>query len=199
MFFHRGVTFVALQRFTEAIKNFTKAVDRYEDIGTTDKERIYRYRFNLGVALRRVGELELSVIELKRATEELPQKAACWNNLGLSYFQNDQWEEATTAFQKAIQFEEVELKELRTSSTDNLSFYYNNRGLAHHHSRCYDDALKDLDEAVRLNDASAENFFNRGNAHMAQEDFDQAHQDFDKAIELDPSSAKLHHAKGLAY
>jgi tetratricopeptide (TPR) repeat protein len=84
-------------------------------------------------------------------------------------------------------------------SKENLSFYFNNRGLAYYHLRNFSDAIKDYDEAITLNETNAENFFNRGNVYLNQEMFEEAHADFDRAIMLEPSSAKLFHAKGLAF
>lgn len=211
-FYYRGLTFVALQRFEEAIRDFRDAIERYAEAGTSEKDKVFKYRFNLGITLRRVGVLDDSITELKRATEEMPQKAICWNNLGLSHFQNDQWEEAITAYSKAIQFEEGEKKEKKEGSAasavperkpeeanDNLSFYYNNRGLANYHSQNMEEALIDYREAIRNNEACAENYFNRGNVFMSRGEHPDAHSDFDRALELEPANAKLYHGKGLAF
>ena len=71
-YFYRGLTFVALKRFPEAIRDFRDAIERYVESGSSEKEKVFKYRFNLGVTLRRIGSLEESIAELKRATEELP-------------------------------------------------------------------------------------------------------------------------------
>jgi len=47
------------------------------EAGSSEKEKLFKYRFNLGITLRRVGILEESIIELKRASEELPNRAIC--------------------------------------------------------------------------------------------------------------------------
>ena len=44
---------------------------------------------------------------------------------------------------------------------------YNNRGLAHFKLGQNDNALKDYDEALRLNPKLTDAYFNRGNAHNA--------------------------------
>ena len=102
-YYFRGLTYIALQQFDNAIRDYRDAIDRYNDSGASEKDKLFKYRFNLGVTLRRVGILGESITELKRASDEMPLKALCWNNLGLSYFQNDNWEEAINAYEKAIQ------------------------------------------------------------------------------------------------
>lgn len=48
---------------------------------------MHKILFNLGITLRRLGELDASIAELKKATETKSDKgsmAPTWNNLGLS-------------------------------------------------------------------------------------------------------------------
>jgi tetratricopeptide (TPR) repeat protein len=154
--------------------------------------------YNLGITLRRVGRLDQSIEQLKKATDVQPNKAPAHNNLGLSFFENEDWDDAISSYTKAISLEMQAVNELGVSK-ENLSFYFNNRGLAYYHLRNFSDAIKDYDEAITLNETNAENFFNRGNVYLNQEMFEEAHADFDRAIMLEPSSAKLFHAKGLAF
>lgn len=117
----------------------------------------------------------------------------------MSYYESGDWEEALTSYTKAINIEQQTAGEIG-GSKEYLSLYLNNRGLAHYHTRSYEDAMKDYNDAIAaVNGTNAENFFNRGNVYLNQEQFDQAHEDFNQAIQLDKNSAKLYHAKGLAY
>jgi tetratricopeptide (TPR) repeat protein len=116
----------------------------------------------------------------------------------LSYFENQDWEEAILSYTKAISLETQLVNDLKIG-TENLSFYYNNRGLAKYHLSQFDDAIEDFNDAINKNYQNSENYFNRGNVRLHQENFELAHEDYDKAIMLDPSNAKLFHAKGLAF
>jgi tetratricopeptide (TPR) repeat protein len=59
--------------------------------------------FNLGKVYRRIGLLEQSVEKLKEATSNCPKgvEATTFNNLGLSYFEQENYEEALSNFNKA--------------------------------------------------------------------------------------------------
>jgi tetratricopeptide (TPR) repeat protein len=115
--------------------------------------------------MRREGRLAESVDYLKKATENQPNKAPAHNNLGLSYFEKEEWQEALESYEKAINLETQIVLDLGISK-ENLSFYYNNRGLAYYHLRNFSAATKDFDEAIRLNESNSENYFNRGNVHL---------------------------------
>jgi tetratricopeptide (TPR) repeat protein len=55
--------------------------------------------------MRREGRLAESIDYLRKATENQPNKAPAHNNLGLSYFENQDWEEAILSYTKAISLE----------------------------------------------------------------------------------------------
>jgi tetratricopeptide (TPR) repeat protein len=48
----------------------------------------------------------------------------------------------------------------------NISFYYNNRGLMYYHTLCFEDAIKDYEEAIKYDSTSAETFYNRANVYL---------------------------------
>ncbi len=68
----------------------------------------------------------------------------------------------------------------------NLSYLYNDRGFLRMQKGELDQALVDLDEAIRID---ASNFFalwNRGAVYGAKSDFARAQEDFTKALALNP-------------
>jgi tetratricopeptide (TPR) repeat protein len=66
--------------------------------------------------------LESSLIELKEATTLYSDKASVWNNLGLTYFEKSEMDNAAAEFSKAIKL-------------DGQAVHYNNRGLAYFHDK----------------------------------------------------------------
>lgn len=62
--------------------------------------------------------------------------AAVYNNLGLSFFENDQFSEAVAEYTHAIAKEDG-------GRHQELSFYYKNRGLAQYHLGEMGQALSD--------------------------------------------------------
>jgi tetratricopeptide (TPR) repeat protein len=59
-------------------------------------------------------------------------EASAFNNLGLSYFENEQFDEALNAYSTAIQKETTAVDE-KNVNPEHLSFYLKNRGLAYYH------------------------------------------------------------------
>lgn len=90
----------------------------------------------MGVCLRRMGKLDESIEELKKAVGLKNDKSGAHNNLGLSYFEKEDYDEALNEFTKSIALEQH-------------PFHYNNRGLAYYHIGQYDLAKKDFDEAIK--------------------------------------------------
>lgn len=56
------------------------------------------------------------------------------------------------------------------------------------------NAVKDFTEAIRLNPASAENYYARGRARDLQHDYDRALKDYDRSIQLDPENMEVWNA-----
>jgi tetratricopeptide (TPR) repeat protein len=81
----------------------------------------------------------------------------------------------------------------------NRAFAFNSRGTAHHARSNLDAAIRDYDEAIRLNTRYAEAFSNRGTAHCARGNFDAAIRDYDEAILLDPRDAVTFIKRGNAH
>ena len=73
---------------------------------------------------------------------------------------------------------------------------YQNRGLARHRLRQYDDALKDFNRALRLASATAPLYNARGAVLNDQGDFDGAIADFDHAIEAEPGFVRAYLNRG---
>jgi len=63
----------------------------------------------------------LSIKDFKKAIETKGEKASAYNNLGLSYFESGDFEDALTQYRKAIQ------------QDPDSAVHFNNRGLAYYH------------------------------------------------------------------
>jgi tetratricopeptide (TPR) repeat protein len=63
---------------------------------------------------------------------------------------------------------------------------YSNRGLAHHNLGQYEQAIQDLDQAIRLEAtvAVAKAYYNRGLAHQSLGNSKEAERDLQKGKEL---------------
>jgi len=62
-----------------------------------------------------------------------------------------------------------------------------------------DLAIRDLDEAIRLNPSFVLALESRGGLHMKKQRYDRAIQDYDEAIRLNPSFADAYYSRGVNY
>lgn len=62
-----------------------------------------------------------------------------------------------------------------------------------------DNAILELDEAIRLNPRFAEAFLLRGHAWFNKKEFDKAFDDYSSAIRIDPRSAKAYNSRGIVH
>ena len=126
---------------------------------------------------------------MKKAIEIRNDRPSVYNNLGLSFFEKGDFEEALVHYGKAI-------------TAEQSSVHYNNRGLAHYHINKQEEAKADFDMALDKDPHDSTIYFNRGNLFLnwePQQRFEDAHKDYDTAVSIAPNNAKLWHSKGLAY
>jgi tetratricopeptide (TPR) repeat protein len=74
-----------------------------------------------------------------------------------------------------------------------------NRGIAYRRIGDLQRAIRDYDEAIRLNPLAADAFNNRGNAYRDLNEFDWAVRDYDEAIRLNPRYAHAYNNRGVVY
>src|ERR1700736_4202389 len=83
--------------------------------------------------------------------------------------------------------------------TQKLALAFYNRGNTWSLKKDYDQAIKDYDEAIRLNPTFARAFNIRGNTRNDVKEYDKAIRDCDEAIRLDPKLAVAYSNRGLAW
>jgi tetratricopeptide (TPR) repeat protein len=90
---------------------------------------------------------------LQEAVKLGAEKASAYNNLALSQFENEEFEESILNYGKAI-------------DKDSSSVHYNNRGLAFYHSGRLEEAKSDFDMAREKDPNDPTIYFNRGNVFL---------------------------------
>jgi len=76
---------------------------------------------------------------------------------------------------------------------------YIKRGMAWFEKNDYEQAIKEFNEAIRLDPKYALAYWNRGKAWLAKSDYDQAILDYGRAIQLDPTDASAYESRGYAW
>jgi tetratricopeptide (TPR) repeat protein len=168
--YNKGLVKSRLDDVDAAIKSYKDALDNLDPQGQQDY--VYQAKFNRGICYRRKGMLTESIEDLKQATIMKAEKASAHNNLALSYFESEYFDEALTHYTKAIQIEPS-------------AVHYNNRGLANYHFDQFEEAKQDFDEALKKDGNDATIYFNRGNVYLnwkPTQMYDKAHEDYDQAL-----------------
>ena len=131
-FYNRGLVKSRLDNVEKAVEDYTNALALL-----TEADYLYQCNFNMGICLRRLGPeyLDKSIDHLKKSVEMKNDRASAHNNLGLSYFEKGEFEDALIHYSKAIGIEPT-------------SVHYNNKGLANYHINRQEEAKADFDMAI---------------------------------------------------
>jgi tetratricopeptide (TPR) repeat protein len=73
------------------------------------------------------------------------------------------------------------------------------RGIKHHENKDYDQAIKEFNEAIRLNPKNAVAYAYRGDVYRMKSQNDLAIKEFNEAIRLDPKNVDAYSCRGDVY
>jgi Tfp pilus assembly protein PilF len=121
------------------------------------------------------------------AISQNPRCAMAYNNRGVLYEHQEQFDKAIADYSKA-----VELK------PDDSKAYFN-RGVLYFRKGLYDIALSDYTNAIKSKPDYTEAYLNRGNLYGQKKLFNKAIADYSKAIELKPDFAMAYNNRGTLY
>ncbi|HUQ38314.1 MAG TPA: tetratricopeptide repeat protein, partial [Aestuariivirga sp.] len=128
-----------------------------------------------------------NIADLGKALVVNPNDSVLYNNRGLAYSEQGEYDRAIADLNKALEL------------NPKFEAAYYNRGLANYNKGSYERAIADFDMAIEINPANAVAYNNRGLVYNDMGDYDRAIVDLDKSIELDPNYATSRNNRGLAY
>ncbi len=143
-------------------------------------------RFNLGLALKEQGKLDLAVESYRKAIQIQPDLATAQYNLGLVLKGQGKLDQAVDAYQKAIQIQ------------PNYAEAHNNLSLVLRDQGKIDQAVESLRKAIQIKPGLANAHAGLGTVLQAQGKLDQAVESLRKAIQIQPDYAEGHIALGIA-
>jgi len=186
-YLNRGLAFGGNAQWDESLKDIETALKLNPDSleAFIKQSFIYQVQNRYDEAIEVLNQA--SELESRAPDKFRPNFAKVYNNRGLVFISNGQFEEALKDFNKAIQLD------------PDLVEAYSNRGSSHLYNEQYDLAIADFDKVIRLNPQFAEVYSNRGLALLRKEKFDLALKDVMKAIELDPQNTDAYLNKSLIY
>jgi tetratricopeptide (TPR) repeat protein len=108
---------------------------------------------------------------------------------------------------KKIQVTTLKKKGLKKAAIQNVDWSqkamaakaYNNRGLAYHDLKLYQQAIKDYSRAIELDSVDVAAYNNRGNSYYELTEYQLALTDFNKSLQLKPDYPKAYINRGLVY
>jgi tetratricopeptide (TPR) repeat protein len=123
---------------------------------------------------------------LIQGRETIKTRVIAYNNRGIAYFEQQDYEHAIADYDEAI----------RLDPAFGAAIY--NRGNAYRAKGDNDRAIVDYNEALRIR-SDSRTYFNRGSAYRAKGENDRAIADYNEALRLDPNYAISYGNRGIAY
>lgn len=119
-----------------------------------------------------------------RAAEIKPNSWSIYYNLGLAYYQNNDYEAAISNLNNSLNYQSFDRSD---------SLIYNNRGLAEQGLGKRDDAKKGFQKALEIDPKSFEATVNLGALLFDENNLAGAETQFQKALQLKPSDASANY------
>ncbi len=178
-YFFRGIVFSLFKKYTDALKDYSKAIE-------LDPKLAQAYN-NRGFTYAELDKPSEALKDYSKAIELDPEDAQTYNNRGLTYSKLDKHTEALEYYDRAIELD------------PKLAQAYNNRGVTYTKLDKPSDALKDYNKAIELDPKLAQAYNNRGVTYTKLDKPSEALKDYSKAIELDPENAQTYYNRGKTY
>ena len=150
-----------------------------------------------------------------------PDNAAIYNNRGVAYRSQEEYEKAIEDYNQAlflnpddaiaynnlgtVNYAQGDYEQAITNYNQAISLNpnyaepYHNRGLVYSKQWEYEKAIADYTQAIFLEPDLAEPYRGRGTDYYDQGEYEKAIADFDQAISLNPDYAIAYNSRGLAY
>jgi len=158
---NRGIAYAKLNKYEQAIEDFSKAIELNPD----DAEAYY----NRGLAYAKLNEHEQAIEDYGKAIKLNPNYAEAYNNRGVAYAKLNEHEQAIKDYDETIKL------------NPNDAAAYNNRGAAYAELNKYERAIEDYGKAIELNPNYAEAYGNRGIAYSEIHRYEESARDLKKA------------------
>ncbi len=176
---YRGVTYDKLDKYTEAVADYTRALE-------LDSTFVLAYN-NRGATFERLRRYDEALIDYSSAIQQAPTLAHAYYNRGNVFSKKKKSLEAIEDYTRAIQID------------PNLMRAYINRGSEYYLIDSFQEALADFSAAIELAPSYAKAHVNRGVIYDSLKMYDRAIEDYTHAIRLAPNDAAIYYNRGLTF
>ncbi|NOX57061.1 MAG: tetratricopeptide repeat protein [Planctomycetes bacterium] len=189
----RAVAFAELKRFEEAHRDFEKAIEL--------EPNLYFIYLNRGAVYVIQQEYKKAVADFEKAAQLRPDLAAPHINLGETYRRQADAVRTESGLVQAIPLFQKALDELTTAArlAPDAAKIYKLRADVHHRLEASHQALRDFQQAVRLERSvrrTAEIYKQIGLIHHRAGQWSEALSAYDRALAADDSDPELHRLRG---
>lgn len=132
-------------------------------------------------------DLKKAIIDYNKAININPQHKLAYNNRGVAYASQGEYDLANIDFTKAIELD----------SEYALGYY--NRGITYNDQKKYELAVTDFTQAIDLNPEYAKAYVGRGVIYYQQKEYDLAIADYTRAIDFSPEFTLAYYNRGNAF
>lgn len=176
---NRGAGYLSLRNYTDAIKDFTQAIEINPLSANAYASR--------GQAYNGLGKHEMAINDINKAINLNPEDPNCYNNRGDVYSNIGNFSQAINDYNKAIGIDPKN------------EVAYNNRGIIYSKQGNYYDAIKDFNIAIKINPMHTQIYYNRGIAYANIGNYSQAISDYNKAIGNNSLHDEAYASRGAVY
>lgn len=182
-YFWRGESFIKLNRYDEALSDFTIAIENKGSLVV--KENLFMLHHCRGTALAGSGRHREAIKDYDKALKLKPgnskvysERACCWQQLKKP-------DKALADFEAAL-----------LSDPEDVSAYIS-RAIFRQQQGELQSAMTDINKAISLEADCALAYSNRASVWTDLEQYERALRDHNKAVELEPDEAHFYYARGF--
>lgn len=181
--FITGLKYLDKKDFANSLKYFKRALSDVSDDRTNDAP-IYFY---VGVSLQGLGDHDLAYENYKESEKLRPDNAQTLTNIGAYFHRKNKYKEALDYYNRSI-------------SNEPLSITHYDRGVLYSIIKRFDDALKDMDDALKLNPNVSLAYYTRGVILGRNKGkYDLAIENFTTTLKFRPQFGPALYNRGVAY
>ncbi|MBE9228272.1 tetratricopeptide repeat protein [Phormidium sp. LEGE 05292] len=217
-FFRAGVEQMQSQNYSEAVQDFTDAIELKHDFFAAFSNRCLAYL--------QLGEYESAVQDCTEAVSLNSQNVESFLNRGLAYYKQGNYQSAIADYNQVIKLKPIDFRAyynralaksdlqsyqeamsdynhalslMPVQDTFQLAEVYNDRGTNRLMLNDNLGAIADFDQAIHLNQQDYRLYFNRACANQRISNYTAAIQDLTIALKLNPNYAEAYASRGIAH
>ncbi|HET9843681.1 MAG TPA: tetratricopeptide repeat protein, partial [Gammaproteobacteria bacterium] len=159
-----GLVALEQKKYQEAVGFLQKAIQA---------EPKALYYFNLGIAFKRLNQLEDSIKSYLQCLKMDPKMIRALSNLANVYRANQQYDNALECYQRTLDLD----------PTNAIAFY--NLGILYQSKEAFEDAIKAYTKAIKYNPNIAKAFCNLATIYSKLRRYEKSIQFYERAIKID--------------